>query len=218
MGRAGVPIARRRSGQLGERSLSSADLAPSPAALGLQAGTIVAVPAEGQTLWRIITEATPARADFLSGAELGDPNRGPAILTLGVSMFATRKQAEVDPRPLPTRTARQRSKCPGQSRILDRANRSDTRASHRLGITRRSTRGSACRRRYPLSMVYALVYTDHGDVIEDFASREEARDALHAFVTEHPEVTHRVGLLPFREDGSPGELESARDLLAARHA
>jgi hypothetical protein len=65
-------------------------------------------------------------------------------------------------------------------------------------------------------MVYALVHTDHGDVIEDFASREEARDALHAFVTEHPEVTHRVGLLPFEEDGSPGELESARDLLAAR--
>jgi hypothetical protein len=67
-------------------------------------------------------------------------------------------------------------------------------------------------------MVYALVYTDHGDVIEDFASHEEARDALHAFVTEHPEITNRVGLLPFDDNGVPGELESAGDLLAARRA
>jgi hypothetical protein len=67
-------------------------------------------------------------------------------------------------------------------------------------------------------MAYSLIYTDHGDVIEDFASREEARDALHAFVTKHPEVTHRVGLLPFHEHGSPGELEPASHLLAARYS
>jgi hypothetical protein len=95
----GHPLEGRRRPGLrkpgdGERSLSSADLAPSPEALGLQAGTTVAVPAQGQTLWRITTEATPGTADFLSMAALGDPNRGRAILTLGVSMFATRKQAE----------------------------------------------------------------------------------------------------------------------------
>jgi len=64
-------------------------------------------------------------------------------------------------------------------------------------------------------MIYALVYTDHGDVIEDFTSREEARAALHTFVTEHPEVVDRVGLLPFDTDGTPGEFEPARELLAA---
>ena len=67
-------------------------------------------------------------------------------------------------------------------------------------------------------MVYALVYTDHGDLIEDFTSREAARDALHAFIAEHPDVADRVGLLPFSDDGTPGEFESAGDLLAARRA
>jgi hypothetical protein len=74
--------------------LSGPDLAPSPESLGLERGTIVAVPASGETLWRITTKAGPSRSDFLSVAALGDPNRGPAILTLGVSMFATREQAE----------------------------------------------------------------------------------------------------------------------------
>jgi hypothetical protein len=67
-------------------------------------------------------------------------------------------------------------------------------------------------------MVYALVYTDHGDVIDDFASRDEARAALHAFVTKHPEVSSRVGILPFDDAGTPGEFEPASALLAARVA
>ncbi|MGH2873736.1 MAG: hypothetical protein ACRDL5_14900 [Solirubrobacteraceae bacterium] len=35
-------------------------------------------------------------------------------------------------------------------------------------------------------MAYALIYTDHGAVIEDFASRAAAYDALLTLVTEQP--------------------------------
>lgn len=74
--------------------MSAPDLAPLPAALGLRPGSIVAVPSDGEILWRITAGVEPVKADFLSMAALGDPNRGPAILTLGVSMFSTREQAE----------------------------------------------------------------------------------------------------------------------------
>jgi hypothetical protein len=69
------------------------DLAPTPSSLGLAPGSIVAVPANGEILWRITLGEDPVTSDFLSMTALGDPNRGPAILTLGVSMFSTRGQA-----------------------------------------------------------------------------------------------------------------------------
>jgi hypothetical protein len=56
-------------------------------------------------------------------------------------------------------------------------------------------------------MVFALVYVEHGDVIEDFASHDEARAALDEFLTDHPEVADRVGILPFDDAGMPGEFE-----------
>ncbi|MGP0038384.1 MAG: hypothetical protein ACLP4R_28045 [Solirubrobacteraceae bacterium] len=57
-------------------------------------------------------------------------------------------------------------------------------------------------------MTYAVVYIEHGDLVADFDDYEEARSALAEFVSEHPEVLHRVGILPF-EDGVPGEFEPA---------
>jgi hypothetical protein len=92
MGRGGVqlPDADRAS----ERGMTAVDFAPLPAALGLETGSVVAVPANGETLWRITVGPEPTKADFLSVAALGDPNRGPAILTLGLSVFASRQQAE----------------------------------------------------------------------------------------------------------------------------
>jgi hypothetical protein len=58
-------------------------------------------------------------------------------------------------------------------------------------------------------MTYALVYIEHGDLVADFEDYEEARAALSEFVSEHPEVVHRVGILPFDDDGVPGEFEPA---------
>lgn len=58
-------------------------------------------------------------------------------------------------------------------------------------------------------MTYAIVYVEHGDLVADFDDYEEARSALASFVSEHPEVLHRVGIVPFDEGGVPGEFEPA---------
>ena len=58
-------------------------------------------------------------------------------------------------------------------------------------------------------MVYALVYAEHADLIEDFDSYDEAKATLDAFVADHPDIAHRVGILPFDDDGAPGEFEPA---------
>jgi hypothetical protein len=58
-------------------------------------------------------------------------------------------------------------------------------------------------------MVYALVYVEHADLIEDFDSYDEAKATLDAFVADHPGVAHRVGILPIDDDGTPGEFEPA---------
>jgi hypothetical protein len=58
-------------------------------------------------------------------------------------------------------------------------------------------------------MTYAIVYIEHGDVVADFDDYVEARTALSEFVSEHPEVLDRVGILPFDDDGVPGEFEPA---------
>jgi hypothetical protein len=54
----------------------------------------VAIPADGETVWRITADPEPAVNGFRSFAELGDPDRGPTILSLGVSFYSTREQAE----------------------------------------------------------------------------------------------------------------------------
>jgi hypothetical protein len=58
-------------------------------------------------------------------------------------------------------------------------------------------------------MIYTIVYVEHADVVEDFESHSEAKVALEEFVSDHPEVAHRVGILPFDADGTPGEFEPA---------
>jgi hypothetical protein len=58
-------------------------------------------------------------------------------------------------------------------------------------------------------MTYAIAYVEHSDLVADFDDYDEARSALSEFVREHPEVLHRVGILPFDEDGVPGEFEPA---------
>ena len=58
-------------------------------------------------------------------------------------------------------------------------------------------------------MVYAIVYVEHADVMEDFQSYAEAKAALEDFISDHPDVAHRVGILPFDDDGTPGEFEPA---------
>ena len=70
------------------------DLVRPPESFGLGAKCVVAVPADGETVWRITAGPEPAVGDFLSIAALGDPDRGPAILSLGVSVCSTRDQAE----------------------------------------------------------------------------------------------------------------------------
>ena len=70
------------------------DLGPPPARFGLGSGCVVAVPAEGEIVWRITADSEPVVDDFLSFAALGDPHRGPAILSFGVSVYSVRQQAE----------------------------------------------------------------------------------------------------------------------------
>ena len=52
-------------------------------------------------------------------------------------------------------------------------------------------------------VTYAIVFIENGDVVADFDVLDEARDALHDFVAEHPRVGERVGLLAFDERGRP---------------
>lgn len=58
-------------------------------------------------------------------------------------------------------------------------------------------------------MVYAIVYVEHADVVEDFERYSEAKAALDDFIGDHPDVAHRVGILAFDDDGRPGEFEPA---------
>jgi hypothetical protein len=70
------------------------DLVSPPGRFGLGSTCVVAVPAEGEIVWRITAELEPAVNDVLSFAALGDPDRGPTILSLGVSVYSTEQQAE----------------------------------------------------------------------------------------------------------------------------
>ncbi len=70
------------------------DLVSPPGRFGLGSKCVVAVPADGEIVWRITADLEPAADDFLSFAASGDPDRGPAILSLGVSVYSTRQQAE----------------------------------------------------------------------------------------------------------------------------
>ena len=70
------------------------DLVSPPGRFGLGSKCVVSVPADGEMVWRITTDLDPVVDDFLSFAALGDPERGPAILALGVSVYSTRQQAE----------------------------------------------------------------------------------------------------------------------------
>jgi hypothetical protein len=70
------------------------DLVSPPGRFGLGSKCVVAVPAEDEIVWRIAANLEPAINDFLSFAPLGDPDRGPTILSLGVSVYSTRQQAE----------------------------------------------------------------------------------------------------------------------------
>jgi hypothetical protein len=42
-------------------------------------------------------------------------------------------------------------------------------------------------------MIYAIVYVEHADVVEDFASYAEPKAALDEFIGDHPDIAHRVG-------------------------
>ena len=64
-------------------------------------------------------------------------------------------------------------------------------------------------------MTYAILYIENGDFIADFDDEQEARVALHQFVSEQPAIQDRVGLLAFGDDGLPvGDILSARALEA----
>jgi hypothetical protein len=64
-------------------------------------------------------------------------------------------------------------------------------------------------------MTYAILYIENGDLVADFDTEDDARAALHEFVTENPSVGDRIGLLAFDDAGQPvGEFQSARQLEA----
>jgi hypothetical protein len=70
------------------------DLVQPASAFGLPPECVVAFPADDEVLWRITRHEEPSLFDFFSFAKMGDPNRGPAILAVGVSMYSTQSQAE----------------------------------------------------------------------------------------------------------------------------
>lgn len=64
-------------------------------------------------------------------------------------------------------------------------------------------------------MTYAILYIENGDIVADFNSQDEARAALHEFVSENPSVGDRVGILAFDQHGNPvGDFQSASQLEA----
>ena len=67
-----------------------ASLPPEPASLGLGSGAIVALPADDQTLYRLIRQQQPRAWDFRSNRDRGRPPapRETALLHCGVSMFS----------------------------------------------------------------------------------------------------------------------------------
>jgi hypothetical protein len=70
------------------------DLVSPASEFGLPLECVVAFPADNEVLWRITLHQDPSLFDFFSFAQMGDPNRGPAILAVGVSMYSTQSQAE----------------------------------------------------------------------------------------------------------------------------
>lgn len=70
------------------------DLVRPASEFGLPSEAVVAFPADNEVLWRITLHEEPSLFDFVSFARMGDPNRGPAILAAGVSMYSTKSQAE----------------------------------------------------------------------------------------------------------------------------
>lgn len=68
---------------------------PAPDALGLPAEAVVAVPSDGQMLYRLLRQQEPKAADFRSNRERGRPPapRENVLLHCGVSMFSDRDAA-----------------------------------------------------------------------------------------------------------------------------
>jgi hypothetical protein len=65
------------------------------AAVGLRGDSLVAVPASGQVLYRLVWRVPARERDFMSQMEKGRPPHkdSPAIYWTGVSMFRERSQA-----------------------------------------------------------------------------------------------------------------------------
>jgi hypothetical protein len=68
---------------------------PTPARLGLPRDTVVAVPADGLTVYRLVRSDPPTLRDFLPPSpELAAQRRWPELLRAGFSHFVTPEQAE----------------------------------------------------------------------------------------------------------------------------
>lgn len=72
-----------------------AELPPDPTTLGMPSEAVVAVPAAGQLLYRIIVDEKPAIQDFLSNHDKHNRQMGrePWLLYNGLSMLADAGQA-----------------------------------------------------------------------------------------------------------------------------
>lgn len=68
---------------------------PTPASLGLPREAVVAVPAHGLTVYRLVRSDPPTLRDFLPPSpELAAQRRWPELLRAGLSHFLTPEQAE----------------------------------------------------------------------------------------------------------------------------
>lgn len=68
---------------------------PTPRRLGLPIGSVVAVPPEGLTLYRLVLDTLPSLADFLPMSPSRAGRRAvPELLRLGVSCYLAAEQAE----------------------------------------------------------------------------------------------------------------------------
>jgi hypothetical protein len=65
-------------------------------------------------------------------------------------------------------------------------------------------------------MTYVMVYAENADVVEMYASREEAVERLAAFIEIHPEIQDDIGLRPYERGLPAGPYEPAVDVLGSR--
>lgn len=176
---------------------------PTPAPLGLPREAVVAVPADGLTVYRLVRSDPPTLRDFLPPSpELAAQRGWPELLRAGLSHFLTAEQAGRARRHRVSRIARVDL---ATARDLRRTNRPNAGPRDCLGATGGPPRGRAHRRltRPSPTMRRMTVFSlfSGADLVGEFETGEEAERALDEAVAANPSAVEELAVIEFDENG-----------------